>query len=74
MQTSIDKKQPNKLHGYSGRAAAFWFLLALIAIETLATAVFYKSAKVGGKDDLEATPEGKLSAEEVEGKPEMGKE
>jgi Na+/H+-dicarboxylate symporter len=65
IQTSIDKQHPTKLHGYAGRAVAFWFLVATTSCLLVGTVIFYKSppastVEVGAvapgaevKDDLE---------------------
>jgi hypothetical protein len=57
MQTSIDKKEPGKQHGYAGRAAGFWFLLAITVVEAIATLIFYKNVNVV-KSDVEAPASG----------------
>jgi hypothetical protein len=48
IQTSVDRKHPTKLNGYAGRAAAFWFILALVSILFIATLVFYKTVRPKG--------------------------
>lgn len=74
IQTSVDKKKSHGLSetgvytGYSGRAAAWWFIVALVVLTTVAIAVFYKpenelvddivkeqvDAKAAQESDLEA--------------------
>jgi hypothetical protein len=57
IQTSVDDKNPGKMNGFAGRSAAFWFTLALVVVETVVVAVFYRpsrniTAQVG---DVEAS-------------------
>jgi hypothetical protein len=69
IQTSIDKKSPNKQHGFAGRATAFWFLLGVVTLVGVCSAVFYQTVPGVGvpaaalKDDLEKVVDGKPSDE-----------
>ncbi len=54
-------------NGYKGRAAAFWFLFAVVVVETISVAVFYKpgqaeqQTKEQGAPDREKVSEGTRS-------------
>lgn len=55
IETSIEMKSPNGRAEFYGRAAAFWFLLAIVSVEALAVLVFYKPEKIqreGGDEDI----------------------
>ncbi|KAI0366484.1 MFS general substrate transporter [Pilatotrama ljubarskyi] len=44
---------------YAGRAAAFWFLLAIVSVEWIAMVVFYRRSKEGAVEELEEEVKGK---------------
>lgn len=50
IESSQDAKK-GKPDSYAGRAAAFWFLLAIVAIEWLALLVFYHVDKEGAVEE-----------------------
>jgi hypothetical protein len=57
VQTSVDAKNPGKNYGYAGRAAAFWFALALVGSEALAILLLYRPEQVAvASGDVEAKP------------------
>lgn len=56
IESSIEEKRGDR-NGYAGRAAAFWFLLAIIGVEVVSLLVFYRvEAEHRGAppDDVEA--------------------
>ena len=61
IETSIEVHLPKNAEGmvsdYKGRAAAFWFLLAVVGVELLNIVVFYKVER-GDKNDIESEGEG----------------
>jgi hypothetical protein len=61
IQTSVqDKDGPDGALKYKGRAAAFWFVLAVVCVETIALIVFYdpKIGVLGDEDrDVKGLPE-----------------
>ena len=46
IESSVEEKQGGPA-GYAGRAASFWFLLAIGAVEFIAMLVFYRISKEG---------------------------
>lgn len=44
IETSVERVNGG-FYGYSGRAAAFWFLFAILAIQALAVLIFYRSQR-----------------------------
>ncbi|EGN97460.1 hypothetical protein SERLA73DRAFT_75140 [Serpula lacrymans var. lacrymans S7.3] len=56
IQTSVEDKHGGS-EEYSGRAAAFWFLLAVVCVEAFAVLVFYRT----GSDHLPQTPDAPAS-------------
>ncbi|KAI0357081.1 MFS general substrate transporter [Trametes cingulata] len=45
---------------YAGRAAAFWFLLAIVSVEWIAMVVFYRRSKEGAVEEPETVEKGKV--------------
>lgn len=66
IETSVER-----VHGgfyeYNGRAAAFWFLLGVLALQATAVSVFYRIPKSVSHNDIaegrEATPESDMKEE-----------
>ncbi|OBZ72813.1 putative MFS-type transporter EfpA [Grifola frondosa] len=56
--------------GYAGRAAAFWFLLAVVGVEALSMLVFYRA----GRDGTIGERRKEDGVEEAEGERDEGKE
>ena len=56
IQTSI-QNQPGREgpNGYAGRADAFWFLFAVVVVETIATAMFYRPKRTEYEEEDSAT-------------------
>jgi hypothetical protein len=50
--------------GYQGRAAAFWFLLGVVGLESLNLLVFYRAEK-GNKRDVESAGTEVLKKEDI---------
>lgn len=66
IETSIEKQTPTGRVEYQGRAAAFWFLLAVVFVEAIAVLVFYRPRRtehVEEEEDTAATVVKKSSAE-----------
>ena len=70
IESSIEEKSGNPA-GYAGRAAAFWFLLALIGLEIISLLVFYRveAEHHPPTDDVEASKEVKAVESKVDGTP-----
>ena len=68
IQTSVqDKDGPDGALKYKGRAAAFWFVLAVVCVELIALIVFY-DPKIGAlrdedKDETDKTSEPETATE-----------
>ncbi|KAI5124916.1 hypothetical protein M0805_007344 [Coniferiporia weirii] len=59
ISSSIENKAgPNGIFEYTGRAASYWFLLAVVAIEALSVLVFYKHrrAELEENDEVNGLP------------------
>ncbi len=52
IETSVEARNGGS-QSYAGRAAAFWFLLAIVGIEWVALLVFYRRSKEGAIEELE---------------------
>ena len=63
IESSVEEKQGGPA-GYAGRAASFWFLLAIGAVEFIAMLVFYRISKEGAA----ATEEEEVASEIVQEK------
>lgn len=63
IETSVEARNGGS-ESYAGRAAAFWFLLAIVCIEFLALLVFYRRSKEGSAEELEG--EGKTLEKTIE--------
>ncbi|KAL1942302.1 hypothetical protein VTO73DRAFT_6366 [Trametes versicolor] len=63
IETSVEARNGGS-ESYAGRAAAFWFLLAIVGIEFLALLVFYRRSKEGTAEELEG--EGKTLEKTIE--------
>ncbi|OJT09253.1 Cephamycin export protein CmcT [Trametes pubescens] len=63
IETSVEARNGGS-QSYAGRAAAFWFLLAIVGIEWVALLVFYRRSKEGAIEELEG--EGKTLEKTVE--------
>lgn len=57
IQTSI-QSQPGKggPNGYEGRADGLWFLFAVVVIETIAAAIFYKPKRTEYSEEEDTAP------------------
>ena len=53
IESSVEKKTGGGERSYEGRAAAYYFLLALVIVEWLAMLVFYRVSKEGSADATE---------------------
>ncbi|EIN04578.1 MFS general substrate transporter [Punctularia strigosozonata HHB-11173 SS5] len=42
VESSVEKRSSRGIEGYQGRAAAFWFLLGVVIVETAAVLIFYR--------------------------------
>jgi nitrate/nitrite transporter NarK len=42
VESSVESRSARGFEGYQGRAAAFWFLLGVVVLETIAVLVFYR--------------------------------
>lgn len=74
IQTSVqDKDAPDGALKYKGRAAAFWFLLAVVCVELIALVVFY-DPKIGELGEEERGEKGKEIANEVTHEPDQASE
>lgn len=45
IESSVEARSPKGAEGFEGRQAAFWFLLAVVVVEVVAVAVFYRTSK-----------------------------
>ncbi|PSR75590.1 hypothetical protein PHLCEN_2v9070 [Hermanssonia centrifuga] len=48
IETSVERKHGG-FTGYSGRAAAWWFLVGIVSIEALAVVIFYRTGTLEDK-------------------------
>ncbi|GJE88722.1 MFS general substrate transporter [Phanerochaete sordida] len=68
IETSVERAHGG-FTGYAGRAAAWWFLVGIVALEAVAVAVFYRTglapAEVAAETDVCEKPAQKVSAEPV---------
>jgi len=55
--TSLEKKDVDGFTEFDGRAASFWFVVAVIVVVTIAVAIFYKTEQRGGADEEKAEAE-----------------
>ena len=51
ISTSIENRGPGDAEKFQGRADAFWFVLSVIAVETICVVIFYKPTVLRSSDD-----------------------
>jgi hypothetical protein len=58
IQASVDVRNPDDETAFKGRSTALWFLLAVVALEIIGVAVFFKRLAESPNDE-ESSAEGK---------------
>ncbi|KAH9939655.1 MFS general substrate transporter [Epithele typhae] len=66
IESSVEKTSAGGAEGYAGRAAAYWFLFAVVALEWIAMLVFYRTSREGAvEEEVEVVQEKAFDVEEV---------
>lgn len=68
IETSVEKKTGGPTV-YAGRAAAFWFVLAIICVEAISVLVFYRIDVERKDDSTSEVTSASEKSQEVEGVP-----
>lgn len=58
IETNVEARPSSGgVNGYKGRAAAFWFIFAVVVVETISVAVFYKPRQAEQQTEEPKTPD-----------------